>query len=265
MLLLTANFSAQAVIFECRFSLGEWVVIGDVYNCDATVTSLSNDSLLLDVSGDHLPGKNNTKVETLNLSFQNLSHIPQNIAYFFPNIEGIQWYTSNLLAIAAADLKQFPNLKVFSSISNRLMSLPGDIFLGTPQLRWISFYGNSLENVGRDLLNDLYYLSFANFYDNTCISKIVTSREEMGQLIEQLLSDCPPLLETTTIATTTEAEDCQLRCSLNDEVNAVSIRLSGQEEKISELEKAVAGYEERIAELERIIADLTLSFNSEIK
>lgn len=258
MIFLVGILTTEAVHFHCNFFKGEWVVLGEVYNCDATVTSSASGNLLESVTGIHLDGKNNSKVYTLNVKNQSILYIPSNIAAFFPNIEGIQFSTSNLQMISAADLEQFPRLKVFSSVANRLETISSDIFQHTPQLQWISFNENSLVKVGTDFLKNLNYLSFADFRENICINKIATSREDIIELRQQLQLNCPPWSETT-LATTTDSGDCELRCSLNEEVDEVVKRIDKQDEKVSELIRVIASYEERIVKLQRLVSDLSLN------
>lgn len=236
-------------------------MLGEVYSCEAIVSFSGIGSSKLEfVNGTHLEGKDNSKVITLNLRNQNVASIPINIADFFSNIEGIQWYNSNLQEISAVDLQQFPRLKVFSSVSNRLVSLNGDIFQNTPQLQWISFNDNSLENVGSGFLENLNFLGFADFRDNLCINRISTTREEMSEFRQLLQKSCPPLFETTMIPSTTINPDCKLRCSLNDEVDKAFSRIDEKNERISKLEDLILSYEERIAELERLVRGLSSNF-----
>jgi hypothetical protein len=234
--------------FECSFEIGEWFVLGVVYNCEPKVSLLSEKFLLESVTGEHLPNKNSKDVRTLDVRSLNLPQIPINLADFFPNLQGIQWHTSNLQSLSASDLNRFPNLQVFSSHSNPLVVLDGDIFLATPRIQWLSFYNNTLENVGYGLISSLYSLAFANFQENVCIDRVMTHPAMMGELIQELKERCPSL---------TEPAPCELRCSLNEEVDKVFYVLDDQTQTISKLNQVVQSYEERIAELERIVRDLS--------
>jgi hypothetical protein len=248
LILVAGTFSSSAVHFDCEFEIGEWFVLGVVYNCEPKVSSINEKYLIESVEGEHLPNKALKDVKTLNVRFQDLPKIPINLADFFPNLEGIQWYKSNLQALSADELKSFPNLQVFSSYENPLVVLDGDIFVGTPRLQWLSFYNNSIENVGYGLISSLYSLAYANFQENVCINRVMTHPAMMGELIQELKERCPSL---------TEPEECDHRCSLNEEVDKLFYYIDYQNERIYDLNVAVANYERRIAELERIVMSLS--------
>lgn len=240
--------STHAVHFECKFEIGEWFVLGAVYNCEPKVTSSASGTNLESVSGVHLEGKNNFDVKTLDVRSQKLSNIPFNLADYFPNLEGIQWHNSNLQFISSLDINRFPNLKVFSSHSNPLVVLDGDLFLSTPKIQWLSFYNNTIESVGYNLISSLYSLSHANFQNNVCINRVMTHPAMMGELIQELKEKCP---------SQTDPVECELRCSLNEEVDKVYQRLDDQYERIYELNQEIESNEKRIEELERIVRDLS--------
>ena len=240
--------SINAVHFECKFEIGEWFVIGVAYNCEPKVTSSPSGTYLDSVSGVHLEGKNNFDVRTLDVRSQRLSNIPFNLADYFPNLEGIQWHSSNLQFISLSDLKPFPNLKLFSSHSNPLIVLDGDLFMGTPKIQWLSFYNNTIESVGYRLISSLYSLAYANFQSNACINRVMTHPAMMGELIQELKEKCP---------SPTDPVECEHRCSLNEEVDEVYQRLDDQKERIFELNQEVESNQKRIEELERIVKDLS--------
>jgi hypothetical protein len=77
-----------------------------------------------------------------------------------------------------------------------------------------------LENVGHNLLGNLQNLKEADFSDNPCISKFADSSYKIAELNQELLTRCPLLATSTTSpqTTTKSPECCELRCSLNGEV-----------------------------------------------
>jgi short-subunit dehydrogenase involved in D-alanine esterification of teichoic acids len=90
-------------------------------------------------------------------------------------------------------------------------------------------------------------LHWIDFWSNPCISAWASNREEVLALAPQLSVMCPPLVTTTsTVATTTEDDQCDLRCSLNEETEDLQQRMNLQDEINSELR-------EQIAELQRQI------------
>lgn len=144
-LLLTLITYTHAGYFQCVFGITTIGAIGDVYGCDATWVQVGEESPILGgVSGNNLPGKDFTDVEHLNVETYP-DFIPKGVELYFPDLQSLRWFRTNLSAISKDDLKPFPRLSVLYLPINQILVLDGDLFSLTPNLRWISFIQNQLE------------------------------------------------------------------------------------------------------------------------
>lgn len=247
-----------AVEFDCVYTTGNVIALGDVYYCEPQVTLTGEFRELERVDGRHWPGFTNDEVEFLGVFDQNLPFIPRNIATFFKNIKALDFWNSNLETISAEDLEQFPNLLVFSAHRSYLVSIDGDLFKHTPKLVYINFDENQILHVGRDLvkhLNDLQALSFVN---NPCVDTVSQNHETVLWLNDQLPILCPQL------GTSSNAENpsgCSAACleriesseeqnvKQNEVINDLIAAIIEQNGEIKELT-------ERLLEVERRVRDL---------
>lgn len=164
-----------------------------VYECQGTVTSTENPTIVTEISGNHLAGKSNADVKSFTVSFQeSLNIIPKGVENFFANIEKFLWYGGSIATIESSTFKPFPNLSSIFLSGNKLVTLDGDLFRNTRKLREISFSSNKLEHVGHDLLTGLTDLIFANFESNPCINMYSKTPEELQKLNHQLTIKCSP-------------------------------------------------------------------------
>lgn len=188
--------------FHCEFGYTSVQFIGDVYQCRASVYSSENAEFLGGIVGTHLDGKYNSDVNHLFLQNENLNYIPKLIDNYFPTLEGISWYNSNLLALRAEDLKQFEHLVFLGMWMNKITILESDVFKYVPNLKLIDFDSNLLIHV-ECVLGDLRDLQVADFSDNPGIDEYADTPEAIRDLRRKLCqSSTDPTVDTTTDSTT---------------------------------------------------------------
>lgn len=83
------------------------------------------------------------------------------------------------------------------------------------------------------LLSDLSKLIYVDFRFNPCINTYASSPQAIENLKAQLLTQCPPL-EISTLSTTT-ANSCSARCSINEETDDLRARIEELEKTVREL------------------------------
>lgn len=238
----------------------------------------------LNITGNHLKGKSDKDVESLDLVFQFLPQLPDGIEIFFPNLKIIQIYQSNLESISK-DVLKFPNLLILYLGHNNLVTLDGDLFEFTPSLEEIWFDSNFPQHVGHDLFSNLDLLREAFFRSNPCIDRFAVTRQEVLNLNIELPISCPPA-ETTTIidptststtpdgTTTEQAEttftsttistttDLTEYCDICEwrTIEIVAELVDEQEARIvehkNEMTEVVVAYEAKIAELADAVIEL---------
>lgn len=267
---------------ECSFRITEWHLSGERYGCEGNITSSVNQTHLVIVAGTHAAGKTPADVEFFSILNPNsLTAIPKNIERFFPNLVAFRLINGDIQTVSSDDFEPFRNLLIIVLNSNKIVSLDSNLFQYTRSLRAVFFPRNLLQHVGHDLFTDLDDLSYAHFQNNTCVDFIAWDRAEVQEWNLKLPVSCPQLETTTlepvtttslpvttttlppststlpptfsttfTISTTTPSPNqCNLRCSLNDESDL-------QSKKIEQLNDVVRMYEQRLVEVEMQLREL---------
>lgn len=274
-LTILASFlaAAQGLTFNCKFENKGFHILGNVYTCNnAQVIASNNLTTLETVQGTHLSGRNNAAVKVVDC-YQDLTmkQLPLNMDKFFPNLSLIRWWHGSLTSISAEDFRLLPHLEYLSIHDNKIISLDGDLFKFLPKLRAINFMGNLFTNVGENLLSSSNAWVYVNFQRNPCINTLAQNAPEINNLRQQLLTQCPPLVITTTqaptttttrtstISTTTE-NICHVRCTMNEEVDEVVKELKYQREINEELRETLRrqndNNDDRIRELEKRMREI---------
>lgn len=284
LVIFASIFNCQGVVVNCKFQMMNWgSPLGNIYFCDSRSDNMGNLTVIEEINGEHLSGKNNQNVQGFLENGWELQYIPSNLAEFFPNLKALLIY-GPLLRLVASDLKPFPNLVMFTSQGSELTSIDGDFFQHTRKLQIIEVSYGKLQNVGENILSRLNELTRADFRSNSCIQFYAESSQRIAELKKKLLTECPPLPSltttpiptteatttpipttipttisittskptTTTIPTTTVAQ-CSLRCSLNEEVDELRKNNSRQDGEIVELLKINAVMQSVIDKQDEII------------
>lgn len=249
--------STSGLILECSFRLQFWSYANVIYTCSAKIVNNENPEMIEAIRGNHIADKCHIDVQGLVISEQVLKQIPMNVAAFFPNLTGVNFYDTELASLDSSDLEQFPKMIFLRVMKNKLVTLDRDLFKFNPILQYIDFDTNFLERVGTDILGNLESLQEADFRNNPCINKYADDPESIIVLNYQLPIKCPPLNEAST---STELPICHLRCSLEEEVDGLKNKMTleaevneKQSELIKMLEYENSEQSKRIEELEKKI------------
>ena len=203
LLLAVALFAAQShsLTLECKFAIEDWINLNDVYGCasESVITEPGDRwEALTKVSGDHLEGKINGDVETLNIDNAVFHSIPRGIENFFPNLKGLRIVHAKLRSVESDDMRAFPNLKVLCLWGNELTTLNGNLFENSPELEVINFGANYLKHVGPNFFEPLTKLTTAFFDENICINN--TKAADVENVKFEVTVKCPPLFNMVEIA-----------------------------------------------------------------
>lgn len=177
---------------------------------------------LIQVNGEHEEGQTHSNVRMVYANKQTEPcKLPKDMKNFFPDLDGIKWVHGSLRTIDADDL-DFPNLDLLDLLDNKLVSLPSDLFMNSPKLQWIQFDDNAIVHVGRKIFDALEEIETIRFRSNPCMNSMASTPEEIENLKSELLHSCP-------------VGPAPLRCTINEEVNELTIKYDKHDDEISEI------------------------------
>lgn len=124
----------------------------------------TSDIELVDVTGfsvRNVAFHNN--VVRLSINNQVCNYVPIFTDKFFPNLETLRVFSSELKQIGQKNLKGFKELRELLLPLNEIESLDSDLFQFNPKIARIDLSHNKLKNVGLALFSSLKLVKFANF------------------------------------------------------------------------------------------------------
>lgn len=228
---LLAIFAQQydAIVFDCVYSMEDWVILDKVYGCSVKNLKIAaDDTTLVSVSKTHLKGKTLKNVEALNVENTTCHTLPKNIEKSFPNLKALRIAQAKLRTISNEDLKPFPALRVLCLWANELTTLDGNLLINNPDLEFINFGSNAIQHVGPKFFSPLTKLVAAYFEENTCINN--TNQFALDELKFELFVKCPASFDMVEIALINGGK----MASKNDEIDS---KIKLLETRITELEQ----------------------------
>lgn len=223
------------------------------YACVVTSMSSENPTIVDDIRGEvtdhtlllnnYVPLMNNSDVlgfsvyrcpvaptSVVNCPISSKS-LPANIGNFFPNLQILKWVGNDLETITADALKTLPNLKSLELSGNLLTTIDGNLFRYTPKIVFVDLADNLIQHIGSEVFDGLNMLFHVALRNNTCIDSTFSGQDRIKSLSLQIPFLCPytatsaPSPTTTSVPLTTIEEQCLARCSLNEEVDELKVRV----------------------------------------
>ena len=135
-----------------------------------------------------------TNFHSLKFKRKTVHYLPKGIDKFFPNLERLAVYGSELKSLSQNDLKSLTQLKLVDFSMNDLEFLDDDLFEFNQKLRYVNFKENKLKYVGENLLNNLKNLKQIDFNSNLCTKNEAIVVYEIPALFQKLKTLCkfPP-------------------------------------------------------------------------
>jgi hypothetical protein len=238
---LIASFTfSNSLYFECKYSVYDWVISGNMYMCDATVVFTGDPNAITGVSQNHLPGKTNADVGGFAIHLQPIKRIPANIDRFFGNIRAISMMNSTVSRLTQEDLKVFPRLEVFACFYNRLETIDGDVFQFNPRLQHLNLVGNFITNIGPNFLVHLPVLHQLYFTGNLCTNENGNTALLVEEVSRKLRFQCPPTPEMIEkFILSGEKFHHEIDRQTAERINPAVLRIYQNERRINELEQLV--------------------------
>jgi hypothetical protein len=143
------------------------------------------------VSRNQLPGKTRNDVKILALKqTPEFDYVPEDVGFFFPNIEAFDCVGCGIRFVYREDLVQFPKLKVLDLHRNRMLSIPGNLFELSKDLVNFDFSQNAIKRVGLHFFDHLTKLRSFYFSETECHpSQETFSLEEKKRRVQQSCID----------------------------------------------------------------------------
>lgn len=203
-LFLVVFSTANGISLDCDFNTWNWISLPKTfkhtYTCKAKGFLESTNGTVSDVTGKHLPGKNNFDVEFVKINNHELTFIPRGLTRFFPNMFALYLHNSNIKVLHGFELDEYPRLIYFAYESGTLDTIGGELFTKTPKIIYANFYNNKIRNVGWNLLDNVKSTAKVIFGSNICINKDSRNNphhfNELVQILRENCTSFPPEVTT---------------------------------------------------------------------
>lgn len=200
-IILSIISTSRAITFNCTFGYVMGPNLPSTYSCyNPIITNLNECDHLTAITGQHHDGKTNDDVKLLGIyNNPQLAFFPRAIENFFPNLEAISIWNSNISTLNGDELNPFKNLSWLSfTFSPNLEKIPGNLFKSTPLMKHISFQSNNIKHVEEGLFGSLPKLIFLDFHQNYCVDRNASGIAAVRSLIAHLNNNCTGIDVTTT-------------------------------------------------------------------
>lgn len=140
---------------------------GMYYTCNAQSSSITSDNMVLaNITGTHLPNRNNNQVSEVSYNNQNTVYLPLDIATFFPNLLSIYNRNSKVKYLKRQNFAGMGKVTKIDFSFNQIEVLPADVFAELVRLEYIYIFGNSIKDLHRDLFINNPRLNIVYIYQN---------------------------------------------------------------------------------------------------
>lgn len=175
----------NAIDISCSFSTTTVVrMSGKACTFGSSITAVNTE--VTSVNGLTTPMDD---VKIFYVTSKTFYHFPRNLEKFFPNLESIYVYNSNLRYIDQSFLKPFPKLKEFYVGSNVIRVITDDLFQYNPLITDVYISEGNMYYIGEKLLDRLpnfYYGSFGG-----CLaSKTYSGIDKIAQYRADVKTNC---------------------------------------------------------------------------
>lgn len=217
---------------NCNYYGYDWNDWGKHYTCGAKLedVTVQNDEFVTvtSIKGDHSSEHSNDDVKAVDISGQKTYFLIQGLFDFFPSMQELYVFRSDLKHLSRSDFKTYVKLSTVSLSRNHLSHLPYDTFedmtwtipnlktlsklkelylfensveslllddiSGNPNLEVIWIYQNKLKFIEPEIFENLPKLKTADFTNNHCINKKFTQDSAAGFIME-VKQNCVSFLE----------------------------------------------------------------------
>jgi Leucine-rich repeat (LRR) protein len=213
-----------AIEISCDFEFDDWSWTDRLlYTCKTKDVNIEFPGVLVsDFVGQHDPGKNNTNVEQISVSWQTVKFIPKGIANIFANFKSLEIQISSLEFLQKSDFESYEKLEILILENNKIESVPENAFEILENLKEVSLSWNQLESLEPGLFkfntkleiislshNKIKFISVDAFpifqimpeiylRENVCINQKFMKGSSQKNLTELIMANCQEIGLATT-------------------------------------------------------------------
>jgi hypothetical protein len=136
-----------SIEIRCKYYGYDWNNWGERYTCGATLEDVIDSTNVSSVVGDHFLEKSNDDVKAVDFSGQKTYHLVQELLSFFPNMEELYVFRSDLKHLSRSDFGGYTKLITMSLSRNHLSTLPYDTFEDLTNMEYFSLSFNQLTSI----------------------------------------------------------------------------------------------------------------------
>lgn len=179
---------------ECTMGSENWDygVSGSVCFAKNTLITTKNETVttINDLSNSQYDDQN---IVIIRMDGQTVHYMPKDVDKFFPEIQGISIYNSELKVIEKENLKPFDQLKYLYLPNNGLETISSNLFQFNLQLRVFIIHNNKLKSIGGNIFMNLKALEYVNIEKNVCIDQLASTQSKIPGIIDTIRENCPTL------------------------------------------------------------------------
>lgn len=153
------------------------------YNCDLYDVSVQSESDMLEITGNHLEGYNNTRVDFVNVLNHTMAVLHKNILETFPNVQSLTISSIGLQRIPDQAFGWCSKLEYLFIEPNPLTTLQAGVFGNCNELTGIYIRNGNLKDVSPTVFHGLGKLRAVNFENNSIASLDAGIFEQNANLI----------------------------------------------------------------------------------
>jgi Leucine-rich repeat (LRR) protein len=145
--------------------------------------------------GEHLPGKSNQDVESIEFQDTTVRYFPRGLHKIFPALKVLRIDFCGLKSISRDDLIGLEKLEALDLRSNDLEWLPSNLLVRMTNLKRIVFFDSKLERISSKLLEPIASSLLVNFNSNTKINSYFSpgfggSTKSLQELMKIIDKNC---------------------------------------------------------------------------
>ncbi|KAG5669388.1 hypothetical protein PVAND_017275 [Polypedilum vanderplanki] len=196
LIILFTSSQVSSLELNCNYKFHtNWWAVDNIYFCEQTTSLVTTPNDIVDkIHGEHKENYGNNDVKGFRVDDKTMNYFPKGIDKFFPNLQFIAIWTTELKEIRQSDLAPFTKLRILSIWNNQIEVLEKDLLQFNTEIEYIGFGKNNIKFVDGKIFNHLRKLHTFHFDGNDCVSRQVAGNKhevwDLTEEIEERCSDC---------------------------------------------------------------------------